>query len=154
MRRLDLKTVWTMILAGALATVVFDGFGQSISPLLGFPTLVTVTLPNGVIEALTGAGYMPGAYLVHFMTGLIAFPAGWLFIAQPIAHRLTPAAPWVLVALVYGIVLWVFALYVMAHLIVGLPAFLGFSGVAWVALVAHVLFAWATAAVVRSRDGE
>ena len=143
-----------MILSGALATVAFDGFGQSISPLLGFPTLVTVTLPNSVVETLTGTKYMPAAYLMHLLTGLIAFPAGWMFVARPIAHRLTPWMPMLLTSLIYGVVLWVFALYAMAHLVVGLPPFLGFSGVAWVALVAHVLFAWITAAVVHWRDGE
>jgi len=154
MRRFDLKALWTMILAGALATVAFDGLGQSISPLLGFPTLVTVTLPNSVIQALTGSAYMPAAYLLHLMTGLLAFPAGWMFVAQPIAQRLAPAVPRMLVAVVYGALLWVFALYVMAHLVVGLPAFLGFSSVAWVALVAHVLFACVVAAVVHWRDND
>ena len=37
-----------------------------------------------------------------------------------------PALPWWLVAAGYGVGLWIFALYVMAHLIAGLPAFLGF----------------------------
>lgn len=154
MRRLNLKAFWTMILAGALATVAFDGFGQSISPMLGFATLVTVSLPNSVIEALTGTGYMPGAYLMHLITGLIAYPAGWMFIAQPIAYRLTPALPWALVAVIYGVLLWIFALYAMAHWVAGLPAFLGFTGITWIALIDHVLFACIAAAVVRWRDGE
>lgn len=154
MRQLDVRTLWTMILAGCAATVAFDGVGYSLSPLLGFPALVTVSLPNSVIEALTGTEYMPGAYLMHLMTGLIAYPAGWMFVAQPIARRLVPALPWPLVAAIYGVLLWVFALYGMAHLVVGLPAFLGFSGVAWVALVAHVVFACIAATVVRWLDGQ
>ena len=54
----------------------------------------------------------------------------------------------------YGVLLWVFALYVMAHLIAGNPPFLGFTGITWVALVGHVLFALVAAAIVRWRDRE
>ena len=44
-------------------------------------------------------------------------------------------------------------MFIMAHLIAGLPAFLGFTGITWVALVGHVLFALVAAAVYRWRDG-
>ena len=42
-------------------------------------------------------------------------------------------------------------LYVMAHLVAGNPAFLGFIQLTWVALVGHILFAWVIAFVVRLR---
>ena len=58
------------------------------------------------------------------------------------------------VAVIYGIVLWIFALYIMASLIAGQPAFLGFTGITWVALAGHVLFAIIAAMVVRWRDGQ
>ena len=62
-----------------------------------------------------------------------------------------PWAPWWLVALGYGVGLWIFALYVMAHLIAGLPAFLGFIPLTWASLVGHLLFALVLAWVVRWR---
>ena len=151
MPSLNRYTLWTLILAGALATVAFDAVGLCVSPLLGFPTLETVKLPGSVVETLTGAAHPPVAYLVHLLTGLVAFPVGWLFIARPLATRLAPGLPWPVVAMIYGGALWVFALFAMAHLVVGLPAFLGFAGVAWVALAAHVVFALILAAVVRWR---
>jgi hypothetical protein len=40
----------------------------------------------------------------------------------------------------------------MAHLVAGNPAFLGFTGITWVALVGHVLFALVAAWVVAWRD--
>ncbi len=51
------------------------------------------------------------------------------------------------------VITWLWAVYVMAYLVAGLPAFFGFSEFAWVALVGHVLFGWAAAAVIRSRLG-
>ena len=45
-----------------------------------------------------------------------------------------------LTGLGFGVGLWIFALYVMAHLIAGLPAFLGFIPLTWASLVGHLLF--------------
>ena len=50
-----------------------------------------------------------------------------------------PWAPWWLVALGYGVGLWIFALFIMAHLIAGLPAFLGFIPLTWASLVGHLV---------------
>ena len=61
--------------------------------------------------------------------------------------------PWLAAAALYGVVLWAFALYVMAHLVAGMPAFLGWTGITWVALWGHVLFAVVAAAVARVRSG-
>ena len=60
------------ILAGAVATVAFDFFGQSLSPLLGFASLAPVPLANNVIQTLTGAPYEPAAQLLHYIAGMIA----------------------------------------------------------------------------------
>ncbi|MCB2052945.1 MAG: hypothetical protein KDE35_01720 [Geminicoccaceae bacterium] len=143
----------TLLLAGAAATVAFDFFGQSLSPALGFAKLAPVPLANQVIQTFTGAGFEPGAHALHYMAGLIAYPLGWMLIARPLAARLTPALPWWFVAILYGVALWIFALYVMAHLIAGNPAFLGFTQITWVALIGHVLFALIAAMVVRWRQG-
>ncbi|NUB43226.1 hypothetical protein GEU84_002420 [Fertoebacter nigrum] len=149
MRSANLSTLWTMILAGSVATVAFDAFGQSLSPMLGFASLAPVPLANNVIKVLTGAAYGPGAHFLHYMAGLLAYPFGWMFIAEPLARRFAPGLPWFPVALLYGVGLWVFAMYFMATLIAGQPAFLGFTGITWVALVGHVLFAVVAAMVVR-----
>ena len=145
---LDGATIWKIILAGSVATAAFDLFGQSLSPMAGFAQLSPVPLANSVISTLFGEGYRPGAHFLHYLAGLIAYPFGWLFIARPIAERVTPALPWPVTSAVYGVGLWIFALYFMAHLIAGNPPFLGFSQITWVALVGHVLFAMVAAAVI------
>ncbi len=64
---------------------------------------------------------------------------------------IAPQLNWFLSATLYGGGLWVFALYVIAHLVVGNPAFHGFIQFTWVALVGHILFALVVAYVVRLR---
>lgn len=149
---LSSKTVMTVLYAGALATVLFDLFGQSISPWAGFAQLAPVGLATQTWQVLTGqGGFRPAGELLHVMAGLVAYPIGWMFIWRPLVEVIAPL-PWLLSAILYGTALWVFALYIMAHLVAGLPAFLGFSGITWVALVGHVLFAVIVAAVERSRS--
>ena len=145
------RMVTSTLYAGAVATVGFDFFGQSVSPGLGFANLAPVPLANQVIQTLFGAPWSPGAQFLHYAAGMVAYPLGWLLIADPLARRLAPALPWIAAAIAYGIGLWIFALYIMAHLIAGNPAFLGFTGITWVALVGHVLFAVVVAAVYRAR---
>jgi hypothetical protein len=149
--RLDARGVVTMLVAGALATVAFDFFGQSLSPGLGFASLAPVPLANSVIQTLFGAPFTPGAHFLHYLAGLVAYPLGWMLVARPLAARVAPGLPWWIAASLYGVALWVFALFVMAHLIAGMPAFLGFTGITWVALVGHVLFALVAAFVVERR---
>jgi len=144
----------TMLLAGACATVAFDFFGQSLSPMLGFANLAPVPLANHVIQTLFGAPYAPGAEFLHYFAGMIAYPLGWMLLARPVARTLRPGMGWLIPSLAYGVVLWVFALYVMAHLVAGNPAFLGFTGITWVALIGHVLFAVVAAWVVAWREGD
>lgn len=153
MRTINATTLWTMILAGATSTVAFDYFGQSLSPMLGFANLAPVPLANNVLRVVFGATYAPGAHLMHYAAGMIAYPVGWMFIVEPLARRVAPGLAWWIVAIAYGVALWVFALYFMAHLVAGNPAFLNFTGITWVALVGHVIFALVTASVVRWREG-
>lgn len=141
----------TLLIAGAFATVAFDFFGKSLSPMLGYATLAPVPLANSVIKTLFGAGWRPGAEALHYFAGMIAYPFGWIFIAEPLRVRITPWMHWTLAATAYGVVLWIFALYGMAHLIAGNAPFLGFTGITWVALVGHVLFALVVAVVLRFR---
>lgn len=143
--------VLAVIFAGALATLVFDVFGQGLSPALGFANLAPVGLANSVIQRLSGAPWTPGAELMHYATGLLAYPLGWLLVARPLWRRIAPGLHWAGAAAAYGVGLWVFALFVMAHLVAGLPAFLGFTGIAWVALIGHALFALAAVWAMETR---
>ncbi len=145
------RTVATVLTAGAFSTVAFDFFGQALSPALGYAQLAPVGLANATIQAVFGSGWRPGAEALHYTAGMIAYPAGWLLIAEPLRARFTPALPWLSVAVLYGIFLWAFALYGLAHLVAGMPPFLGFTGITWVALVGHILFAVVTASVGRIR---
>ncbi|MEM1428448.1 MAG: hypothetical protein AAGG09_03210 [Pseudomonadota bacterium] len=152
--RLDtpVKTAITVLTAGAFSTVAFDVFGQALSPALGYAQLAPVGLANATIQAVFGSGWRPGAEALHYFAGMVAYPAGWLLIAEPLRARFAPFVPWIGAAVLYGIFLWAFALYGMAHLVAGMPPFLGFTGITWVALVGHVLFAVVAAGVGRVRD--
>ncbi|QIE56317.1 hypothetical protein G5B40_13095 [Pikeienuella piscinae] len=140
-----------LIFAGALATIAFDLFGQGVSPALGFANLSPVGLANSTLEALTGAPWTPGAQIMHYATGLIAYPLGWLLIVRPLWRGVAPGLHWALPAALYGAGLWIFALFIMANLVAGLPAFLNFTGIAWVALIGHVIFALVAAWTMETR---
>jgi hypothetical protein len=141
-----------MGVAGALSTVAFDFFGQALSPGLGFAGLAPVPLATQVWQVLTGVAFEPAGHFLHYVAGMVAYPLGWMAVAEPLRRRHAPALPWRVAALIYGVALWVFALFVMAHLIAGNPPFLGFTGIAWVALIGHVLFAVVTAEVVHAME--
>lgn len=148
---ITLETVVTMLVAGAVATIAFDFFGQALSPMLGFASLAPVPLATQTWQVLFGTAYSPGGHFLHYVAGLIAYPVGWLFIWQPLARRFAPQIGWFLSSVLYGVGLWVFALFFMAHLVAGNPPFLNFTGITWVALVGHVLFALVAAWVMRWR---
>ncbi|MBX2805755.1 MAG: hypothetical protein KTR19_07275 [Hyphomicrobiales bacterium] len=147
---LSTYTFVTILVSGAIATVFFDLFGQAISPMLGFAGLAPVPLATQTWGVVFGQPYTPGGHLLHYVAGLFAYPFGYMFIWRPIVERILPL-PWLLSSILYGVGLWVFALYIMAHLIAGNPAFLGFTGITWVALVGHILFAVVAAIVIRAR---
>ena len=69
---IDAYTIWTVLLAGAMSTVAFDYFGQSLSPMLGFASLAPVPLANQTISVIFGAGHRPSAELLHYFAGMIA----------------------------------------------------------------------------------
>lgn len=144
--------IYTMLAAGAFATLAFDSYGQAISPLIGMSKLAPVPLATQTIQVLTGLKSPELGYLLHVVTGLLFYPLGWYLIARPIQQRIMPGLPWIATALVYGVVLWIFALYVMAHLVAGNPPFLGFTGITWVALIGHVLFAIVAAWIMETRQ--
>ncbi len=150
---LDRKVLIALALSGVAASIAFDVFGQLLSPAAGFVELAPVMLAKLVIAKLFGVSTMGGAYVLHFLTGLLFYPLGYLFVARPVARAFAPRTPWWVVGVIYGVITWLWAVYVMAHLVAGLPPFFGFSEFAWVALVGHVVFGWVVAAVIRSRLG-
>lgn len=145
------RTIFTLLSAGALATVAFDAFGQAISPLFGYAKLAPVGLAGATLKQVFGANPAGAAYLLHIVTGLVFYTLGYFLIARPVQRMVLPSLHWSVTAAVYGVALWVFALYVMAHLVAGMPAFLGFTGITWVALWGHVVFALVAAAVIETR---
>lgn len=132
-----------MLVAGAVATVAFDLFGQWLTPTLGFARLAPEPLATQTLQTLFGPfeGAARGGFVLHWVTGIVFYPIGYVFIALPVARAVTPFLSWCVVAIVYGVALWVFAIYVMAHLVNGNPPFLGWTGITWVALIGHVLWA-------------
>ena len=155
--------VATILFAGALATVAFDFFGQFVSPLLksvAAPWLGAKLAPVGLAQAalanLTGieGKVLRGLgipYGMHILTGMVLYPLGWLLAVRPVWRAVAPSLHWSIPAVAYGVVLWAFALYGMAHLVAGMKPFLGFSGITWVALWGHIIFAVVAAAVIEAR---
>ena len=138
---LNAATLGVMFVAGAAATMAFDLWGQLISPGLGWANLS----PHGLARSLLGTFGLPNGdfagYFVHFyLVGLIGYPVGWLFIFKPVWDRITGGSGgWFLPSALYGFGLWVFAIGGITW-IAGLPFFLNFTGITWVALVGHVLY--------------
>ena len=150
---LDRKVLIALALSGIAASIAFDVFGQLLSPAAGFVELAPVGLAKLVIAKLFGVSTTGGAYVLHFLTGLLFYPLGYLFAARPVARAFAPRTPWWVVGVIYGVITWLWAVYVMAYLVAGLPAFFGFTEFTWIALVGHVLFGLVAAAVIRSRLG-
>ena len=158
----DLKnTAFTVLVAGAFATLAFDFFGQTLSPLLSFiptlgPKLAPVPLAQSALAELTGIAGKDLRSLgiphgLHLLTGLLLYPLGWLLVARPVWKKVMPSLHWSIPAAVYGTALWVFALYGIAHLVAGMKPFLGFTGITWVALWGHGLFGLVAAGVIEAR---
>ena len=146
---LNAQTLGVMFVAGFFATMAFDFWGQVVSPALGFANLS----PHGLAKSLLGTLGLPSSdfagYFMHFyLVGLIGYPVGWLFIFAPLWYRVVGATHWFVPAAIYGFGLWVFAIGVITA-IAGLPLFLGFTGITWVALVGHMLYGIVMVAVMR-----
>jgi hypothetical protein len=143
------RTLVTAILAGIAADLTWEVWARGITPLwVGGPLE-----PAALVQSVFGLRSRLPAELIHLVVGVLFYPLGYLFLARPLAHAVVPWLPWWLVAVGYGVGLWIFALYIMAHLIAGLPPFLGFIPLSWASLVGHVLFALVLAWVVRWREG-
>jgi hypothetical protein len=137
---LNASTLGMMFVAGFFATLAFDFWGQVVSPALGFANLS----PHGLAKSLLGSLGLPNSdfagYFMHFyLVGLIGYPVGWLFIFAPVWRRIIGPTHWFVPSAIYGAGLWVFAIGGITA-IAGLPLFLDFTGITWVALVGHTLY--------------
>lgn len=144
---LTLATLLTAVFAGFAADVTWEFWARVLTPFwVGGPLQ-----PAALVQSVFGFQNWPLAEAIHAFVGIVAYPLGYLFVARPIARVVTPFLPWWVVGIGFGIGLWVFALYVMAHIFAGLPPFLGFGQLAWASLVGHVLFGVVAAGVIRWR---
>ena len=146
---LNRQTLGLMFISGFFATIAFDLWGQAISPALGFATLSPHGLARSLLSTLgLPAGNFAG-YFVHFyLVGLVGYPIGWLFVFAPAWNRIVGSTHWFVPSAIYGFGLWIFAIGGITT-IAGLPFFLGFTGITWVALVGHVVYGIVMVAVMR-----
>ncbi len=145
-----LATLTTAVLAGAAADLTWEFWARAVTPLLvGGPLQ-----PAALVQSVFGFQSLFWGEVIHAVVGVLFYPLGYLFIARPAARILTPFLPWWMVGIGFGLGLWVFALYVMAHLFAGLPPFLNFLPIAWASCAGHALFGLVTAAVVRWREAK
>jgi len=140
-------TLITALVAGIAADLAWEVWARLITPLLvGGPLQ-----PAALVQSVFGFQSWVLAEAIHAFVGVVAYPLGYLFIARPLQRAILPGLPWWLTALAYGVGLWTFALFVMAHLIAGLPPFLGFIPLAWASLAGHLLFGLTVGLIVRVR---
>lgn len=135
------RHIWTILLAGSLGTVAFDLFDQSLSPAFGFAKLAPVGLATSTLKTVFGDIPSGAGDVMHILTGMFVNMLGYLLVARPIQRKIIPSLHWTITDTAYGIGLWVFALYFVAHLIAGSRPFLGFISINWVALWAHIVYA-------------
>ena len=95
-----------LALAGAAAEVVWEIWARVITPVFVGGPLEPAALVQDVFHL---SSRFQGE-IIHFLVGLIAYPIGYLVIAQPLARLIVPWMPWPLVAIGYGTGLWIFAL--------------------------------------------
>lgn len=136
------------VVAGAAADLAWEVWARLITPaLVGGPLE-----PAGLIQSVFGFQNRGLAEVIHAIVGIVFYPLGYLFLARPLQRRLIPKLPLLLTGIGFGIGLWVFALYAMAHLVAGLPAFLNFIPLTWASLAGHILFGIVVALVIRYRE--
>ncbi|WP_208974990.1 hypothetical protein [Pseudovibrio exalbescens] len=89
---------------------------------------------------------------MHFyLVGLIGYPVGWMYIFAPVWRMIFGDTNWLLPSVMYGFGLWLFAIGGITF-VAGLPFFLNFTGITWVALVGHVLYGVVMVAVLAIMD--
>jgi hypothetical protein len=143
----SLGAVLLMLAAGLLATLAFGIYAPALAPSW---RLAPEPLATQSLEALFGPfkAAAEAGTILHWVTGILLYPLLYAFVALPLARIAAPGLPWIVAAVLYGVVLWAFALFVVAHLVAGDPPFLGFTAITWSALGGHVLYALVLGAVL------
>ena len=147
--RLSVTYIGFLFIAGFFATMAFDFWGQVLSPSIGWANLS----PEGLAQSLLSSLGLPSSaflgFFVHFyIVGLIGYPMGWAYVFKPVWTLLLGPVHWFLASALYGVGLWVFAIGGVTTFS-GLPPFLNFTGITWVALIGHVLYGIVLVAILR-----
>jgi hypothetical protein len=141
-----------MFVAGFFATVAFDLWGQVVSPALGFANLSPHGLAKSLLASLgLPAGDFAGYFMHFYLVGQIGYPVGWLFVFAPLWARFVGRTHWIIPGLVYGFGIFLFAIGGVTA-IAGLPFFLNFTGITWVAMIGHVLYGVVLVGVLQMID--
>jgi hypothetical protein len=140
--------VRTIIISGLAADIAWETWARLITPMLVGGPLE----PAALVQSVFGFNNRLAAEAIHAIVGIVFYPIGYLFIARPLQRLIVPKLPLILTGIGFGIGLWVFALYVMAHLFGGQPPFLGFIPLTWASLFGHMIFGTAVAFVVRAME--
>lgn len=136
----------TIIAAGLAADISWEIWARLVTPfLVGGPLE-----PAALVQSVFGFSNLLVAEAIHATIGIIFYPIGYLFVARPLQRIALPNLPLLLTGIGFGTGLWVFALYVMAHLFAGFPPFLGFIPLTWASLFGHIIFGVVVAYVVRA----
>jgi hypothetical protein len=143
-------TLVTALLAGAAADVSWEFWARVVTPRL--PGVGGPLEPAALVQSVFGLDSRLIAEIIHLVVGVVFYRLGYLYIARPLQRMIIPSLPWPLTAAGFGVGLFIFALYVMAHLIAGLPAFLDWIPLAWASLAGHVIFGLVVGLVVELRE--
>ena len=128
-----------LVLAGIAGTFAWELTTDVVTPLL----FGSRPEPFALVMGLLG---LPGEYrwfaeLLHYVTGVIAYPLGYVLVIRQILPL-----PAVAKGVVWGLVLWVFALGIMAP-IAGNPFMLNWGNITWASGLGHVILGVAIALV-------
>ncbi len=145
---LNSGTVATLLIAGLAADLTWEVWARMITPLIVGGPLE----PAALVQSVFGLKSRLTGEIIHLVVGFLFYPIGYLYIARPLQRFILPSLPWVLTALGFGAGLFVFSLYIMAHLIAGFPPFLGWVPLAWCSLFGHLLFGLIVGVVVQLRE--
>ena len=123
-----------IVLAGIVGVFAWDITNDVLSRLL----FSTRPEPAPLVMALLGLPGGPGGYrwlaeLIHYATGVIAYPLGYVLVVRQILPL-----PWIVKGALWGAALWVFALGIMAPL-AGNPFMLNWGNITWASGLGHVM---------------
>lgn len=142
------RMIATLLMAGVAADLTWEIWARMITPLfVGGPLE-----PAALVQSVFGLKSRALGEVIHLVVGFLFYPIGYVYIARPLQRLILPSLPWPITALGFGAGLFVFALYVMAHLIAGFPPFLGWVPLSFCSLFGHLLFGLIVGVVVHQRE--